>query len=513
MTLLIPPLERPNDNSEEVGTNLLHAEFGNDNSFGFNLEVYCNESMIALELSLSEANHLHLSHISLLQNGKWIDIRTIEGVRAEQSSVESSGALTFSGEEWINGSHSNFFSTKFQKAPFVKFSLSKILPIEGISIGNRTDGLWKRAETLKVVIRNSDGKTITLWDGQNIVCRIDRLVRAIANCHSQLSYLKIVSEPDLADGRDIVEPLLSTSSELAISPLLDASQKNMHLALDRFFKFYLKEIEKENKLILNLDCNPLFKLRSLFDIKHNEESVFSGVLFLLINREEQKAFHFLRRVAQSGVPLDMARLEKLTRTAGLFRFGYPLILTAHTFQRPLNSYDIDLVNFMRAVLDVLAKIPNTSSMICYGTLLGAIRDDDFIAHDDDIDVLLVINKDHAMFGNIVGDAAQLFKDHGFVVDLNYPYDPGSLPILQIKDYRFPVHLDVFIGIHDSPHILMPMKRVKNELVEESLLLPVRYLESGKFSGLPVTSNPEGFLETRYGKGWRIPDPMFRLNEN
>lgn len=508
---LLAPAEELNGNSKEVRTNLLHSEFGNYNSFGFNLELPCNVSMIALELSLSEPNHLHLSDISLLQNGEWVDIRTIEGLRAEQSSVESSGALCFSGTEWISRSHSTFFSTKFQKVPLVRFLLPGKVSIQGISLGNRTDGLWERARTLKVIIHNSDGKTITLWDGQNIVFRIDRLVRAIADFHAKLSNIETVSESYLNDGEDIRELLLSASSELAISPLSDATQKNMHLALDRFFEFYLKEIE--NNSILQIDCNPLFKLGSLIGIRHSEESIFSSILFLLINRENNKAFNFLQRIARSNKNIDMARLGMFTRKIGNLYLGHPLILTAHTFQRPLNSYDIDLVSLIRAVLDVLGKIPNTSSMICYGTLLGAIREDDFIAHDDDIDVLLIIKKSNALFRNIIQHSVNILKENGFVVDLSYPYDPGALPILQIKDYRYPVHVDVFIGIHDGPQILMPMNRVKNELVDESLLLPVRYLESGKFFGLPVTSNPEGFLEKRYGKGWRIPDPMFRLNES
>jgi hypothetical protein len=513
MNSILSPIEELKTNSEEVKTNLPHSEFGNDKSFGFNIELPCNLNMKAIELSLSEPDHLHLSEILLLRNGEWVDIRTIEGLCTEQSSVHYEGVLACSVENWVNRLNADFFCTEFQKSPFVKFCLPKDLPIEGISIGNRTDGLWRRAKTLKVVILNSDDKAITLWDGKNIVCRIERLVKTIANCHSQLSYLEAVSESDIVGGNDIIKLLLNASSDLATSPLSDAYQKIMRLALERFFDFYLKEIEKGNKLILQFDCESLFKLGTLLEIKQSEVLVFSSVLFLLVNGANQQAFNFIKRILKEGTTLDTLRLEKLTKQIGLQCFGYPLILTAHTFQRPLNTYEIDLVNFIRSALDVLREIPNTSSMICYGTLLGAIREGDFIAHDDDIDLLLVITKDHVNLENIVKDTVQLFKENGFVVDLKYTFDEAALPFLEIKDYRYPVHLDVFIGIHESPKIFMPMKSVKNEFVDESMLLPVRYLESGKFSGLPVTANPEGFLEVRYGKGWRKPDPMFRLNEN
>jgi hypothetical protein len=496
--------------------NPISSIFGNDESFGFNLEVTCNAKINSLVLSLSTTDHLHVSDILFLHDGKWIDLRTIQGLSTEQSTVEFFNDIPYSIGNWMNLAHrNNFFSTAFQHNPQVKFLLSIDMQIQGISIGNRIDGLWERAKTLKITIQTFCGKSVLIWDGSNPAYTIERLVMVALEINKQSLEFEKYFNFEGKSNIIIFDRLLSTSFKLIESPLLKSNQQDTLNILQEFFNYYLKCIEDGSESITFLDITAICKLNSLLDNTENEEVVISTVIFLLIKGKNLIAYNFIRRIITNNKnQINLKRLEKFTRKIGLLLFNYPLILTAHSFQRPLNSYvDIDLREFIRSVLSLLSEITDTVSMICYGTLLGAIREDDFIAHDDDIDLLFVIKKNHQTFNVIVERLVRLFEDNGFNVDLSLPNDEGALPFLQIKDINYPVHVDVFIGIQDNAEILMPMTIVKNELVNEALLLPVRYLDSGRFSGFPIPSNPDEFLKLRYGKDWITPDPLFRLNEN
>jgi hypothetical protein len=492
----------------------LSSSFGNEHSFGFNLELLCCEKINSLEISLSGTDHLHISDILILLGDSWVDLRTLEGLQYTASSVESEGVLIYSLENWVQKSDRDFFSTQYQKDAQVKFVFLRDILIQGVLIGNRRDGLWERAKTLKVTIQTWDGKTIILWDAMNAVYPMARLINGIGELHQKC--LEIASGSNSSEFRNkiISDQLFNASSKLIEAPLSELNQFNMLKVLNDFFHAYLKSVEHGEKSIFSLDITPFVKINDLLGGKYTEEIAISSVIYLLFKGEHLKAYQYLRRLIRSKVIIDLKRLESFTRQIGFLYYGYPLILTAHSFQRPLNSYtDIDLRDLIHATFEVLKKIPETVSMICYGTLLGAIRDDDFIAHDDDIDVLFIINKNHPIFSHIVEKLVLLFEDSGFAVQQNNVNEVGALPILQILDYKYPIHLDVFFGVQENTAIRMPMKQVKNELVDEVLMLPVKYLESGKFSGFPIPSNPEGFFEIRYGNTWRAADPLFRLQES
>jgi hypothetical protein len=486
--------------------------FGNAESFGFNLELSCYLEIKHLEFSLSGFELLHLSDVSLLLEGKWVDIKTLQSVHATQSSVESFGAFIYSADNWLRQLNSNF-STEYQEDAQVKFAFSTAILVQGISVGNRIDGLWDRAKTLKVTAQTQDGKAILLWDGDNVAYPIARLTREIHNLHMQSFEIKKYSNSNEYDRKIVFDRLFSVSSELIMAPFLQSNQYKMLEVLNDFFHLYLKALDEGKTSLISLDITTLIKISDFLSDEQSEEVVISTVVFLLSKGEDLIAWKFLRRKLSKKITVDLKRLEKFTKQVGLLYLGYPVILTAHRFQRPLNSYEnLDLRELIRNTLSVLKDIPNTESMICYGTLLGAIRDDDFIPHDDDMDVLLILKENDPLLSNIVERLVRLFEDRGLIVGVSKLNDVGMLPVLQIQDYKYPIHLDIFFGIQGNAQILMPMRQVINEYVDEALMLPVKYLETGTFTGFPVPSNPEGFFEMRYGNSWRTPDPLFRLNE-
>ena len=132
--------------------------------------------------------------------------------------------------------------------------------------------------------------------------------------------------------------------------------------------------------------------------------------------------------------------------------------------------------------------------ISYGTLLGCIRNDDFIAHDDDIDVCFVSD------GSDTESAAEEF---GRVLDTLQGQGERVLwPGTAHFHWRT---LDVFTAWFEDGGLYM--YNAGGELGRDRVL-PLR---TWKFKGheVLVPNDPEAVLELIYGPNWRTPDPMFQ----
>lgn len=129
--------------------------------------------------------------------------------------------------------------------------------------------------------------------------------------------------------------------------------------------------------------------------------------------------------------------------------------------------------------------------LIYGTLLGAIRENNFIEHDEDIDIFIL--------GEYEEDFQKLlkqFRNLGLEL-VRYNYD--LLSLMRKGEYIdvyffYPKRIFGFIKvrIHDNRNIIL-----------------AKYLENPNrinFLGMniPIPSEPEKLLKKTYGSNWRIP---------
>lgn len=136
--------------------------------------------------------------------------------------------------------------------------------------------------------------------------------------------------------------------------------------------------------------------------------------------------------------------------------------------------------------------------ICYGTLLGYVRDGDFIEHDDDVDLCFLADADgwESAFAEFTKVVANL-RARGERIGIDSP--------IQFHWQLKGVTLDVFMGWTEGKRLNMYNV---HGVFPRSRMFP---LQQQRFKGarVLVPKAPEALLQLIYGKGWRKPDPNFQ----
>lgn len=125
--------------------------------------------------------------------------------------------------------------------------------------------------------------------------------------------------------------------------------------------------------------------------------------------------------------------------------------------------------------------------LMFGTLLGAIREGNFILHDEDTDIF-VLDEDRNKVLNALVD----FDKLGFKV-ARYSEKNGLLSIIRNDDY-----IDMYF-----------YKKFMNKRQIHDNMVDAKYLENRdtvNFLGkdFPVPGNPKELLKVMYGEDWETP---------
>jgi len=141
----------------------------------------------------------------------------------------------------------------------------------------------------------------------------------------------------------------------------------------------------------------------------------------------------------------------------------------------------NLLDFKR-----IMDINNISFTLAYGTLLGAIREDDFITHDEDIDVA-ILDEDRDNFLN----SLDTFIENDFIIGR---YANDILSLIRNGEY-----IDIYIFRKK----LFGYREFGNEQLKEKYLIDTMdysFMDS-KFK---IPRESEKYLIEHYGKNWRVP---------
>lgn len=163
-----------------------------------------------------------------------------------------------------------------------------------------------------------------------------------------------------------------------------------------------------------------------------------------------------------------------------------------------------LLDAIGTVTEALEKA-GVRPFLAYGTLLGAVRQGDFIGHDSDADLGYVSAHEHPV--DAVLESFRLDRQltrMGFAITR---YSGLAFKVVVRESDGTSRGLDVFGGfIREGTLYLMgevghPFRREWLEPRSEVTL-------AGR--AFPAPHEPERLLEAMYGPGWRVPDPAYKF---
>lgn len=165
---------------------------------------------------------------------------------------------------------------------------------------------------------------------------------------------------------------------------------------------------------------------------------------------------------------------------------------------------VPVLDAMDVVLGALEKA-GIQPFLAYGTLLGAVRDKNFIGHDSDADLGYVSRYDTPADAALESFRLQrTLREMGFTVER---YSGIAFKVVVREADGRTRGLDVFGGfLRDGTLYLMGEVGVP---FEEAWLYPRGTAELAGRS-FPVPARPERLLEAMYGLSWRVPDPAFQF---
>ena len=163
-----------------------------------------------------------------------------------------------------------------------------------------------------------------------------------------------------------------------------------------------------------------------------------------------------------------------------------------------------LLDALEVVLGAL-ETAGVEPFVAYGTLLGAVRDQDFIGHDSDADVGYVSRFEHP--ADVIRESFALqrrLRVMGFRVQR---YSGLGLKVIVEEADGMGRGLDVFGGF-TRDGMLYLMGEVGHPFRDEWLYPRTTATLAGR--EFPVPAQPEHLLEAMYGAGWRVPDPAYKF---
>jgi hypothetical protein len=186
--------------------------------------------------------------------------------------------------------------------------------------------------------------------------------------------------------------------------------------------------------------------------------------------------------------------------AGGDRVASPILFRKHGMSGDaLRTEAASYVQSMKEIEGIFSEI-GYETILCYGTLLGAIREGAFIAHDDDVDMAVLMKRSKDLdvreeWQEILSSLARRkvlsdFADRFLFIKVTAPNGGKRSDI-------FPI-----IPVSDSM-VDMYMEDLRIRKVRREIVTPFRQINFyGETFGAPADC--EAFLSDRYGLDWRIP---------
>ena len=169
--------------------------------------------------------------------------------------------------------------------------------------------------------------------------------------------------------------------------------------------------------------------------------------------------------------------------------------------------DVDTEPMLDGLDQVMAVLQDggVQGFLGYGTLLGAVREATFIAHDHDADVFYLGDAEHPLDAVLESYRLErLMKQRGMSVRR---MSSITLKVL-VEEEGGTRGLDVF-GSFYLDGLLHVMGQIRAPIARDQMLPASTVSLAGR--SYPAPRVPEAWLEAAYGPSWQVPDPAFEFH--
>ncbi len=416
-----------------------------------------------------------------------LDLRGIELYSGGRRVVidESRATVTQSSDDPRQGGSSSPFAlggirTKRERGPWWSVRFDVPVDASEVRVLNRLDGWGARARALTVAVAGLDGTFRT-------VCSVgsDRVIAATLELVERLTE-RTIDEAALASkesGEAARVDLLAELARRAGEGLLTADREEQRLLASLIRTHRLKEGE----FLTDDEWTLLGHLLAAERLR------------LPATATSMRTFHLVldSRTALRRLEVEVNRAGEVLGTPAAILSRHRLIDVGG-----LRNRSDDYVEAMRRATAVLEEC-GYAAMLAYGTLLGAVREGDFLAHDDDVDVIIPLRASSEEEAREVlrGLHARL-RDKGWKVTR-----PNEYMNFHLGDPKTKLHVDVFPLLVDGERSQLHMEKMRLREVPTDMMLPPATIT---FLGheMLVPADPTRFLAERYGETWSTPDPFY-----
>jgi hypothetical protein len=210
--------------------------------------------------------------------------------------------------------------------------------------------------------------------------------------------------------------------------------------------------------------------------------------------------HQLKRLGRHDIALRCFELTNiLVEDKGLALGPHGF---TETFSLSSVSKKQKIYSELSMLLTWLNEEMHIAAFISSGTLLGIVRDGDFIGHDDDVDICYISNE--------ISESDILLERKKITTILEQKgckVRNSNVAHLWCETPKG-VHIDIFTGFQESGNCSMnPISR--NEIKTNSVLPVQKKVVNDHVLYLPF--EPNALLSKNYGEGWMKPDPLWTFN--